>query len=53
MDLRLGETPSSGCHASARGLAKLAAIMANKGSLGEIDLLSKYTWDLMHGDHKV
>ena len=30
---RRGETASAGIHASARGLAKMAAIMANGGSL--------------------
>lgn len=30
---RVGEIPSAGIHASARGLAKLAAAMANKGTL--------------------
>lgn len=29
--MRMGEHPSGACHASARGLAKLAAYMANRG----------------------
>ena len=32
-ELKMGETPSAGTQASARGLARLAAFMVNKGTL--------------------
>ena len=38
--------------ASARGLAKLAAYMANKGKLGNKVLLSENAWDELHADYK-
>jgi len=40
-EARKGEIVSSGCLGSARGLAKLAAIMANKGSLEGNKVLSE------------
>ena len=46
---RRGETASAGVHASAKGLAKIAAFMANGGSLdtGGIrhTLITKATWN--------
>ncbi len=41
--------PSQNSHASARGLAKLGAVMANRGQLANFRLMSKTTWDEMHG----
>ena len=38
--------------ASARQLAKLAAFMANKGSLGEKQLLSEDGWNKLHAEPK-
>ena len=31
VEVRKGEMPSANCHGSARGMAELAAVMANKG----------------------
>ena len=64
IEVRKGEMPSANCHGSARGMAKLAAIMANKGKRlssddGEEDinktssLMSEETWNKMHGGEKV
>ena len=44
----MGETPSAGAKCSARGLAKLAAFMANHGSLGDTQLLGESAWAAMH-----
>ena len=35
---------------TARGLGKLAAFMANKGKLGEQQLMSEASWDVVHAD---
>ncbi len=43
-----GETPSANVNASARGLAKLAALMAAKGRLEDKSLISKEAWDALH-----
>lgn len=48
--IRMGETPSANAHGSARGLAKLAAAMANGGRLDDAELLSEKAWRAMH-DH--
>jgi len=64
IEVRKGEMPSANCHGSARGMAELAAIMANKGKRlssgdGEEDsnktssLMSEETWNKMHGAEKV
>jgi len=45
---RQSECPHGNVHASARGLAKLAAAMANGGSFQGIEILSKEGWDLLH-----
>jgi len=45
---REGESPHGNVHASARGLARLAAAMANRGRLGSVQLMSEAGWDLMH-----
>ena len=42
------EMPSANMHANARGLAKLASIMANKGQT----LMSEETWSVMHANSK-
>ena len=48
-DIKKGEIPSGNMHASARGLARLASAMANKGKLvnGKV-LISENTWHQMH-----
>ena len=64
VEVRKGEMPSANCHGSARGMAELAAAMANKGKRisngdGEVDddkttrLMSEDTWNKMHGADKV
>ena len=58
-EVRKGEIPSANCHGSARGMAELAAIMANKGKRlasndGSLsDLMSEDTWNKMHSSEKV
>ena len=61
-EVRKGEMPSVNCHGNARGMAELAAIMANKGkrlTMGsgdeskESDLLSEETWNKFHDAEKV
>ena len=51
-----GENPSGTVCASAKALAKLAAFMANKGTLKinneDYQLISEHTWWLMHSDPK-
>jgi CubicO group peptidase (beta-lactamase class C family) len=44
----MGETPSVGSKCSARGLAKLAAVMAARGRWGEREVLSEVAWQAMH-----
>ena len=48
--MRRGETPSANTHASARGLAQIAAAMAAGGQLGSVECLSRSAWDLLHKD---
>lgn len=43
-----GETPSAGAKCSARGLAKLAAVMANGGGLDNHQLLSPQAYEALH-----
>ena len=43
-----GEIPSSNAHCSARGLAKLAALMANGGAMDGLRLMGPETWREMH-----
>lgn len=44
------ELVSCTCLASARGLGRLAGFMANKGKIGDQQLISEATWDAMHAD---
>ena len=44
----MGESPSVNCIASARGLAKMAAFMANKGTFDGSEYISEETWDKFH-----
>ncbi len=48
--LAKAEIPSAGAKASARGLAKLAAIMANQGQLGGTRILSPAAWEQIHAN---
>ena len=45
-----GETPSANSHCSARGLGKIAAVMANGGSLNGTTYLSEQAWQAMHAE---
>ena len=54
------EMPSGNCHGSARGMAKLASIMANYGKCDKSDekddekfLMSNETWEKMHDNEKL
>ena len=48
-----GENPASTGVCSSRGLAKVAAAMANRGQFGGTRVLSEKAWEMMHGDpHK-
>lgn len=49
---RMAEAISTYVHANAKGLGKLAAIMANNGELNDLHLMSKETWNDMHSDIK-
>lgn len=47
--LRKGETPSANTHASARGLAKIASMMSQKGRWHSEQFISEDSWNAMHG----
>ena len=51
-EIRKGELPSANFIGNAKGLGKLASVMANKGktSNGEDRIISEETWDKMHGN---
>lgn len=42
--------PSTYFQCNARGLGKLAAAMANKGTIGDCCAMNEETWELMHAD---
>merc|ERR1712003_588948 len=46
------ESPSTNGHCSARGMAKLAAAMANKGTFDGVEVLSEKAWEAMHANPK-
>jgi CubicO group peptidase (beta-lactamase class C family) len=46
----MGETPSANANCSARGLAKIAAMMAAGGKFDGAEYLSQSAWDAMHAD---
>lgn len=46
--VRTGECPSVNGQCSARGLAKIAYVMANKGRDDHIQIMSEDTWEQMH-----
>ena len=48
--VRRGETPSANAHASARGLARLAAAMAAEGELDGHRLMSRAAWAALHAE---
>lgn len=47
-DLAMGETPSANANCSARGLAKIAAMMAAGGKLEGKEYLSDQAWTALH-----
>ena len=49
-EVAMGETPSANTHASARGLARLAAMMADRGSFEGKEFINERAWDDLH-DH--
>jgi CubicO group peptidase (beta-lactamase class C family) len=46
----MGETPSAAAKCSARGLAKLAAVMAARGRWAEREVVSEAAWKAMHDE---
>lgn len=52
-EFRRAELPSFNIQASAKGMAKLAAFMANKGQFQGQTLISQDTWDKMHAEPKI
>jgi hypothetical protein len=61
-EVQKGEMPSGNMHGSARGMAKLASIMANEGKyypekqsedVKEGNMISQDTWKKMHEGEKV
>lgn len=46
--VKTGEIPSVNGQCSARGLAKVAAMMANKGEFNGVQIMSETTWELLH-----
>ena len=48
--VRRGETSSANGNCSARGLAKLGAVMANQGTLGGLTLLTNKAWQALHSE---
>ena len=51
-ECRMAEIPSANGNCSARGLAKVAAMMANKGTFNGATFLSQVAWESMHADPK-
>jgi len=45
-----GEIPSNGFACSARALAKIAAFMANGGTLGGTKMISEESWEKAHSN---
>lgn len=48
-ELAMGEIPSAGAKCSARGLARLAALMANGGQFAGRQLMGHAAWTALHG----
>jgi CubicO group peptidase (beta-lactamase class C family) len=48
--IAMGETPSANAHGSARGLAKIAAMLSAGGKFAGNQYLSEQTWKAMHED---
>ena len=52
-EARMGEYPSYLMCSNGRSLGKLAAFMANKGSLGSQTLISEEAWTKMHAEESM
>ena len=48
--MRAAEIPSANCHASARAMAKLGALMAGNGTLNNLTIMSNKTVHLAQGN---
>lgn len=48
--IAMGETPSANANCSARGLAKIAAMMASRGKWDGTEYLNEAAWNALHGD---
>lgn len=46
----MGETPSAAANCSARGLARIAAMMSARGRFGDREYLSKDGWEALHAE---
>jgi len=49
-DVRRGEIPSANGNCSARGLARMAAAMANGGKVGDCEVLGPAGWQALHAE---
>jgi CubicO group peptidase (beta-lactamase class C family) len=49
-EIAMGETPSANAHCSARGLAKVAAMMSLGGKWGNEAFITDDAWQALHGD---
>ena len=49
-EVRAGEVPSAGVHASARGLARLGSLMSRGGREDDLELLSPSAWAELHSE---
>ncbi len=49
-DFVMGETPSANANCSARGLAKIAAMMSAGGKFAGAEYLTEHAWQAMHDD---
>ena len=52
-EVKQAEVVSAFCHATAKGMAKVAACMANGGECGEMKLLSKEAWEKCQAEPKM
>jgi len=48
--VKTGEIPSANGQCSARGIARVAAMLANRGEIDGIRILSEEAWDELHGN---
>ena len=48
--VKTGQIPSANGQCSARGIARVAAMLANRGELNGVRVLSEEAWDEMHAE---